>query len=323
MTKQTVKIFVYYCTAYAESVVSHTHTHTHTLQLSESAKTLSSITFNWRRCKDRPATIKHVLGQSLPLSGKLYVCCATTWSVLQYSPVDDWWAELPPPSVTDFTIATLKGQLLVVGGRESSTRKITEKIFTFQERSQQWAKCYPDMTTALMDPAILGYQDHLIVAGGLTSSQEWTANVNILDSTSNRWTPVAPVPNADSYFTVMVRDTVYLVGRDTQTLLRAPVVGLMLGAKSGVWEELTDTPYSYSSPVAIGNTLLTIGGRDKSEGSAPTTSIQMYDPTTDQWTRMGDLPQPMEYISCAVIQSEMFVFGNLFHSSTHIAKLTL
>ena len=267
----------------------------------------SSITFNWKRCKDIPRGMS-VYGQPVALNGKLYVrgWSRGTWTVLEYTPGHNKWTDLPPPPVNYFTIATLRGKLLVVGGKDKSTDKKTNKILTFNEHSQQWIQSHPAMPTALTFPAVIAYQDHLIVAGEDNSEDDTIPHVNILDTTSNKWKTAQPLPSTDHYYTVLIEDTLYLVGQNTQTV-RAHVPTLISGATSGVWETLPNAPYYNSSPVTIGNTLLTVGGSDKpSVGGKPTTSIQMHNPTTNQWTRVGDLPEPVLYPCCTVMNSELF-----------------
>ena len=177
------------------------------------------------------------------------------------------------------------------------------------------------MPTALTSPVVIAYQDHLIVAGGGNSEGNKIPDVNILDTTSNKWKTAQPPPSTDYYFTVLIEDTMYLVGPNTQTVLRAHMPTLISGAKSDVWETLPNAPCYWSSPVTVGNTLLTVGGSDQQwSGSNPTTSIQMYNPTTNQWTRAGDLPRPMNSPNCVIMNSELFVFHG---QSVHVSTLTL
>ena len=286
----------------------------------------SSITFNWRRCKDKPWGM--VDGQPVALNGKLYVRGGITSlvgsndRVLEYTPDRNQWTEQPSPSVTHFTIATLRGKLLLVGGKDKSTLKKTNTILTLSEHSRQWIQSHPAMPKALTIPAVIGYQYHLIVAVGYNSEGSRIPDVNILDTTSNKWKTAQPLPSTDHYYyTVLIEDTLYLVGQITQTVIRAHVPTLMSGAECGVWETLPNTPFYLSSPVTIGNTLLTVGGSDQPRfGGNPTTSIQMYNPTTNQWTRVGDLPRPMSSPHCVIMNSELFV---LDYISFHVSTLTL
>ena len=265
-----------------------------------------------------------VHGQPVALNGKLYArgLSGVTWTVLEYTPCHDQWTELPHLPVFDFTVATLRCRLLVVGGKDMSTYKKTNTILTFNGHSQRWIQSHPAMPTALTNPAVIGYQDHLIVAGGYNTESNRIPDVNILDTACNKWKTAQPLPSTDNYYTVLIEDTMYLVGLGIRTVLRARVSTLLSEAKSGVWETLPNTPYYYSSPVTIGNSLLTMGGSDNRWGGNPTTSIQMCNFTTNQWTKVGDLPEPMNYPCCVVINSELFVLGSRLTSSVFVSKLS-
>ena len=257
-----------------------------------------------------------VYGQPVALNGKLYVRAGSwmTLTVLEYTPGHDKWTELPLPPMRDYSIATLRGQLLAVGGRHKYMyANETNTIFSFDEHSKQWIQSHRAMPPAVAYPDVIEYRDHLIVAGG-NSKGNRIPDVNILDTTSNKWKTAQPLPSTDSYYTVLIEGTLYLVGQWTQTVLRAHVPTLIYGAKSGVWETLPKAPYHHSSPVIIGNTLLTVGGSDKPSGGSPTTSIQMYNPTTNQWIRVGDLPKPLEDPSGIVMNSELFELDTGYRS---------
>ncbi len=75
------------------------------------------------------------------------------------------------------------------------------------------------------------------------------------------------------------------------------------------WESVASVPFYWSSPIAIGNTLLTVGGRDENGlGGNSISSIHLYDPTKDQWTQCGDLPEKMDSCHCI----ELHVSGKLY-----------
>ncbi len=76
-----------------------------------------------------------------------------TRTVLVYTPEQDIWDELPPPPIWDFTVATLSGRLLVVGGRDKSTLLKTNTILAFDERSRRWVQSLPPMPVAIAWPA--------------------------------------------------------------------------------------------------------------------------------------------------------------------------
>ena len=125
--------------------------------------------------------------QPIVYSGNLYIkgMSGGTASVLEYTPGFDQWAELPPTPVSNYTLATLKSQLLIVGG-EDHTEKKSNTVLMFKERPKRWVQAFPAMPIALTFPTVCEHQDHLIVAGGLNSNNDEVADVNILDAVSNK-----------------------------------------------------------------------------------------------------------------------------------------
>ena len=232
-----------------------------------------------------------------------------TETVLVYTPDQDSWDELPPPPVRDFTIATLRGRLLVVGGEDKSTNKNTNTILTFDESSRQWVQSLPRMPKALTFSAVVEYQNHLIIIDRYDSNDTRIADVNILN-TSNKWITAEPFPRTDRYSTCLIGDTLYRVGQYPKEVFRAHVPSLISRASSGVWEYVASMPFYRSSPIAIGNTLLTVGGSDQAYGGNAISSIHLYDPTKDQWTQCGDLPEKMYSCRCIELSGKLCVFGH-------------
>ena len=247
--------------------------------------------------------------QPVTINGKVYTSGSInmTVTVLVYTPDQDSWDELPPP-VRNFTIATLRGRLLMVGGEDKSTNKNTNTILTFDESSRQWVQSLPRMPKALTLPAVVEYQNHLIVISGYDSNGTRIADVNILN-TSNKWTTAEPLPSIDVYRTCLIGDTLYLVGQYTKEVFRAHVPSLISRASSGVWESVASVPFYNSSPIAIGNTLLTMGGSNERHGASATSSIHLYDPTKDQWTQCGDLLDKMCSCRCIELSGKLCVLG--------------
>ncbi len=254
-----------------------------------------------------------MLGKSVDINGKVYTRGESnrTVTVLVYTPDQDSWDVLPPPPVYNFTIATLRGRLLVVGGLDKSTPKITNTILTLDESSRQWVLSLSPMPKAIYRPAVVVYDDHLIVIGGLNSNgiwKAWKADVNILNP-SNKWIAAEPLPRTDVYSTCLIGDTLYLVGQCTKQVFRAHVPSLISRASSGVWESVASVPSSWSSPIAIDNTLLTVGGCNGPLGGIDTSSIYLYDPTKDQWTQCGDLPEKMNFCHCIELSGKLYVLS--------------
>ncbi len=251
-----------------------------------------------------------VFGHPVAIHGRVYMKGGSnmTVTVLVYTPDQDSWDVLPPPPVRAFTIATLRGRLLVVGGWDKSTHENMNTIVTLDESSGQWVRSLPPMPKAIYLPAVVVYQNNLIIIGGYDSNNTSIGDVNIL-ITSNKWIAAEPLPSTDDvYSTCLIGDTLYLVGQPTKEVFRAHVPSLVSRASSGVWESVTSVLFDWSSPIAIGNTLLTVGGKEGLGGN-DTSSIHLYDPTKDQWTQCGDLPEKMRSSHCIELSGKLYVLG--------------
>lgn len=271
----------------------------------------SSIIFDWRRCKDRVQDME-VYGQPMVIGGRLYSkgWSNNTYTVLVYTPDQDNWDELPSPPVENFSIATLREQFLLVGGRDKSTGQKSDKILSFDNCSQHWQQSLSTIPKELSPAAVVQYQDHLIIAGGFDSIDDYIADVKILHTTSNKWIAAESLPKADYYHTTLCGEFLYLIGRDTKTVLQAHVPSLISQA-FGVWKSLLNAPYYHSLPVAISNSLLTVGGCEGTgalRGSV-TSDIHCYDPLKKQWTKVGNLPLPIFDCSCIELSGKLYILG--------------
>ena len=207
---------------------------------------------------------------------------------------------------------------MLVGGTDKSTRAMSNKIIVWDSLLQKWIYHYPFLTTTCDTPAAVGYREYLIVAGGRNSKDNNVTDVNILDTTSRKWITAESLPSPDYYRSVLIEDTLYLVGYYNKVVLRAHVPNLISQATSAIrpssqnaWESLPNAPFYHSSPVTVDNMLLTVGGSTNSNYSNPDplTSIQLYNLTKNKWTKVGDLPEAVFSCHCTVLSGELLVLG--------------
>ena len=228
----------------------------------------------------------------------------------------------------------MRNQLLVVRGRDKSTDMISDTILAFNDwRSQQWIASYPAMPTALTTPAVIGYQDHLIVAGGYNSEGGGMLEVNILDVRSNGWITAKPLPKLVPNCvycgpcTMLIEDTLYVVGHPGSTLVREHVPTLVSIAKSAtkvdtfVWERLPTVKPDCSSLFVMEGKLFAIGGNEERRPwEPPTTSIHVLDPNTNCWSKAGKLPKRMSNSFPIHLSGELFLFGRN-NTIVHVAEV--
>ena len=305
-----IKMFIY-LVDYVLSIMSNEYVQT------------AAITFSWSRHRDIPKGI-YLQGQPVSLNGKLYIGAKRSFAsgtVLEYIPRSDEWTQLPPISVYNFGMATLEGRLLVVGGVDASTGKVSDKILRFDKSSQRWVRFHVALPQPIAAPLTLEYERQLLLIGGDNARDEPLNNVSILD-TKNKWHSLHSLPGAVHYKHAIHDDTLYLVSdRTLKYAKQVHIPTLISGAKLNVWDILPDVPFCHSSPVVYHNNVLTMGGSSSSYTSAvdSTAKIELYDPKEKKWKQIGTLPKPIFDCCCTIFSNKLFVFGG---GSTYVAELS-
>ena len=78
----------------------------------------------------------------------------------------DQWGQLPPPGHYYGIPHIIGGRLAIIGGCLSATKKVTNKVSTFDEDRQTWTSYYPDLLSVRSKPGVVSHLEHVIVAGG-------------------------------------------------------------------------------------------------------------------------------------------------------------
>ena len=265
------------------------------------------LTLKWRRCKDMPCGMVSL--QSVRLGEDVFVGGGGTDSVrgdddhtvYQYHSLTDQWVPLPRYECRYFAMATLTNKLTLVGGINTSTPlyKATNQIAVWDTEgmSQGWTHPYPPMPTPRHSPAVATHDKRLVVAGGY-GDDDPLATVEVLDTTSRQWLSTSPLPVKCSVMTsAIVNQELYLLGGTltTETL----VVSLPEITRSSVnsattntsaeWRTLPSPPLKRSAAISVHGSVVAIGGR---HGNTSSTAIHVYQPATNNWKKVGDLPSP-------------------------------
>ena len=127
----------------------------------------------WTRCADLPHKMH---GASVAVNEQnIYVTDTNSPhnnprnDVYCYNMGSNQWKELPRPKQHYFVLLMINGQLNTIGGEDSVTCSLSNKVSTFRETEKSWVTYYPNLLTARFKPGAVVYSDHVIVAGGQTS----------------------------------------------------------------------------------------------------------------------------------------------------------
>ncbi len=240
-----------------------------------------------------------------------------------YDPPQDVWSTLPRLPVRWFGLGEVKGELVAVGGMDSSDSR-SNMVHVFN-KGKNWKRSIPPMPTARDSPAVVSLRTHLVVAGGDMGSDNTidnTDSVEIYNISTSQWSETDRLPYAcyDLRGTVC-NNTVYLMGGFDGNRLNkvcAAQVDRLVSADrqddgsankaDSVWNTISNTPSYRPSPVTISETLFAVGG-DDSEREA-TQRIYAYSSSMDSWLYVGDLPSPVVHAATVSLSpTECLVIG--------------
>ena len=272
------------------------------------------LPLKWRRGKDTPFGTFHC--HVVILNGIVYVGGGSTspatseYDVLQYSPRSGEWSKLPTSPVCGFAMASLNGQLVLVGNHCHGDE---DRITVWDSTSGGWGHPYPAMPTGRSYSAAVGYQNCLIVACGFTDSAVDT--VEVLDSSSSRWYSAQPVPMGGYQMSSAVVGDHWYLSSDSwkgyechifsthlPTLISSATSAAQTNTTS-IWQELPTPPVGDPTLLALQSHLLLVG-RGYSQ------KFYRYDPQAKEWVECGQLPVGIDGSSCTVLPSgELMVVG--------------
>ena len=252
--------------------------------------------------------------------------------VLVYSTNEHKWSTLPEQQ-RGAAIAVVNNHVTLIGGRDVSTRKVTNTLSSWYEEEGRWKHVLPPMPTGRHCAAVISHDNLLLVTGGLAEDDSTVINTTaVLDLTTMKWsTPEGlnlPVPLWGPHMT-LCGEYLYLVGGAMMHLWKSPeddnsqawrakwsdvkqtAAAQYSQSRSAVWTRIADPPTLRPTPVSCGETLYTVGGQTTDNKLIST--VHSYITARNQWVSVGDMSE-RRYLHCAVPHSSntIFVAGGRF-----------
>ncbi len=267
------------------------------------------VQLSYSQCSEAP--VEMFDGLAVTINGKVYygggLCDDDDdeYCVYCYNPPQDVWSTLPRLPIRYFGLGEVKGELVAVGGEDSSDS--TSNVVHVFNKGRNWKRTIPPMPTVRDSPAVVSLPTHLIVAGGRLGSGGYTDNIEIYNISTSQWSETDRLPYACyDQIGIVYNNTVYLMGgcdgNDLNKVCAAQVDKLISADRhddgsankaDSVWNTISNTPSYAPSLVTISDTLFAVGGKD----SEATQRIYAYSSSMDSWLYVGDLPSPIAYFA--------------------------
>ena len=214
----------------------------------------------------------------------------------------DQWDQLPPSGHYYGIPQIVGGRLAVIGGRLSATKKITNKVSTFDKDSQTWTSYYPDLLSVRSKPGMVCHLEHVIVAGGGLDDNTDHDDIEVLNWIENsHWRKVSiKLPMPMYGFIPTISDDHLLIGSyypcgACKQFYKIPVANITApmyqnhnSDTSTKWTELTLPTHWFTDLMPNISPPVVVGGEDTT-GTIPTADIKMYDYSNKLWKKIWSL----------------------------------
>ena len=240
----------------------------------------------------------------------------------------DQWGQLPPSGHYYGFPHIIGGKLVSIGGRLSATKKMTNKVSTFDEDSQTWTSYYPDLLSVRSRPGVVSHLEHVIVAGGArpTAEDDVTPviqdDIEIFNWTENsHWRKVSfklPIPMC-SFTPAISDDHLFIVNysganmRGYNGAYKIPVSNITASIDQQhnsdtptKWTQLTAADHWYTALIPSSSPPVVVGGQNQT-GKIPTADIKMYDNSNKSWRKTGSLTSARSAVAVAAVYNNAII----------------
>ena len=135
-----------------------------------------------------------------------------------------------------------------------------------------------------------------------------------MDTKTLVWSTVASLPHPYLRASgTICGDQLYMLGGEddkdkAKSVLTCSLIELLQSSSSSIWHRVADAPAYCSACATVNGELLAVGGCDKDY--KPSSAIHKYNPTTDSWDLISNMPTARWISLVAVLPiNEMMVVG--------------
>ena len=270
----------------------------------------------WEKCADLPSPLYSA--SAVLHKANIYVMAGdapqdeTLDYVFSYNIINNKWSRLPPPGHYFGILQIINDQLTVIGGRDGHTRKCTNKVSTFNNYTNKWIRCYPDLIKPRSKPGVVTHEDHVIVLGGAIDDGVYSDDIEVLNWTQPLHWMKSNIKLPQSMFApslTISHNQLYIVGYNNNSRFsrayQLPINSIIssigqppTSGHSDNWNTLPNAlhcdiallPQSYP-PVVIGGDIQCV----------PTSDVTILNLTKNTWNKVASLSTPRSCVAVVPI----------------------
>jgi N-acetylneuraminic acid mutarotase len=217
-----------------------------------------------------------------------------------------WTAGTPLPEPrSEVAAAPFVGRIVVVGGFLESGAN-SRRVDAYDPTRDAWRRL-PDLPVSVDHAAAASARGRLVVVGGYGADRRPLRAAFLFDGTRWRTLPRPPEERAAAAATATVGGRVWVVGGRTRDGLAR--TALMLDLRTLRWRAVPGPePREHLAATALGGKVYAIGGR-RAGYDTNVATVQAYDPRTNRWTSLADLPDARGGTGAAAIDDRIVSIG--------------
>lgn len=285
----------------------------------------------WKEVAPAPLPKFEHMGEAV--NGKLYVMggyrtadTKATGQVAVYDPATNKWTtkkDMPEVlnhagTVTDFQYIYLAGGY--VGDWQGVSSPLTRHVWRYDTTNDTW-QAMLSLPAARSAGALVRAGRMLHFFGGLDSRKRDMGDHWILDlRRPTKWISAPALPNPRNHLGFAeVGGKIYAVGgqhnlnEDTGNDAAVHAYDLVSGTWSAVASLPRPTSHTHNSTFAMGGKLITAGG--STAGIHSLTQVMEYDPATNKWRQLGELPVALSATSADLLNGHIVISGGTTEGS--------
>ncbi|XP_070569478.1 kelch-like protein 9 [Ptychodera flava] len=216
--------------------------------------------------------------------------------------------------------AVMDGFLYCVGGynlRSTSKNKILSKLHRYDPRFNHWMELAP-MSTGRINFSLCVFEGKLYAIGGIisvsNSKSQRTGSVEVYTPDTNSWEPATPLMSQMScHAAVVYHDEIYLSGGDVYTSGKPSNNMMTYNPLSGNIHQKSPMKVAryLHGMCVVCDRIYVIGGVNQASSTtrSDVTAIECYDPYSNYWQIVTQMPFSRSVISPIVVNEKICILG--------------
>ena len=264
----------------------------------------------------------------LILIGLLF--CGLVFSSVSIAEEGKWTRKADMPiAVASHSLSAVNGKIYVIGGIYGLWNlniKTFSTLYEYDPKADIWSR-KADMSTPRTSHRTCVIDGKIYAVGGWTDG-DFTNAIEAYDPITDRWEKKADMPTKRGESAVdQVNGRIYVMGGHNKHSGVCLSIVEEYNPKTNTWTKKNDMPTarSFATNCAVNGKIYLIGGANDNNfpNAKFLTTVEIYDPSTDTWTKGSDIPTPRITSASFAVNGMIYVMGGTSKSFSILSTVEI